>query len=108
MAKRRRRRRADREVERGDVARREVYVADLVLEARLLGRIRLLTINAAIDVAEPTSGWLVRPLRGAAAVWSPDPHSHNDRARPASPSLRRAEAEALLGDAERTLTAARA
>jgi hypothetical protein len=104
MAKRHHKRRGDRTVGRDDLGgrpERGVYVVDLALEARLLGRFRLLTINAVIDVAVPASDHSALP--GGAAARSPGTRR---QARPASPSPRRLEAVTLLGDAERALTTA--
>jgi hypothetical protein len=104
MAKRHHKRRGDRAAgsdHLGDRPDRGVYVIDLALEARLLGRFRLLTINAVIDVTEPASDRSALP--GGAAARSPGTRR---QARPAPPSPRRVEAEALLGDAKRALTTA--
>lgn len=107
---------------------RRAYEVDLVLDARLFGRFRLLSIEAAVDVVEPVVGGstgAVTPGAGSLAALrvrrarrfregrgprdgTRTPASTH-RARPArhhtngAAPLRRADAESILGDAERTL-----
>ncbi|QYG94739.1 hypothetical protein HC251_21405 [Iamia sp. SCSIO 61187] len=64
----------------------------LALEARLLGRLRLLTVDAVVDVADLAAG--PRPVVDARVRDAPRPLR-----------ARRAEAEALLQDARRSLAA---
>jgi len=64
------------------------YTLLLALDAKLFGRVRLLTIDASIDVVEPLAG-RVLPLSGTAA-WN-------------AAGVSRAEVEALVRDAQRTL-----
>lgn len=92
---------------------RSVYAVEVALDARLFGRFRLLSIDAAIDVAEPVDDHhrptrrpglrsgrpVVEPRTVQGRRVAPGPGANG-----ASPHRRR-EAEALLGDAERSLGA---
>jgi hypothetical protein len=97
LAKRPRRRRAERAAE-GDRSGREVHAVDLALEVRLFGRVRLLTIDAVVEVAGPTAGRRVLPSTAVAP-------STGVRREERPVLRRRVDAEALLDDAARVLVA---
>jgi hypothetical protein len=89
---------------------RGLYAVDLALDARLFGRVRLLSIAAAIDVAEPVDQPVAarEPRHRSGRSTSPPLLAGTTRPRTAQGSNgstphRRVDAEALLGDAERGL-----
>lgn len=73
------------------------YVVELQLEARLLGRVRLLTLDATVAVAEDVGGWV--DLDTTAVDPIPVPGARRPVTTGPPPRPRLAEAATLLRDA---------
>lgn len=78
-------------------------MVDIAVEARLFGRVRLLTIDATVDIADVLDGSAaeVGPAIGELAGGSEAVGNHGDAA------VRRSAVEAMLQEAAETLDAVR-
>lgn len=93
------------------VGGRRAYAVDLALDARLFGRIRLLSIDATLDVVEPVGGHLrrsVEPRERDRRTPAGRRHRRATRLGRARPGVNgssplRNEVEALLGEAAQRL-----